>query len=207
MIYYVTITDQNNCSDTGMIDLAIRSLPNAMLGPDQEVLLGMTITLDAVQDMSLYSWDPPQYLSDTHISIVNCTPLNDITYTLTIIDQYGCQNTEDITITVYNEAKLAIPKAFTPNADGRNDIIYYYAKGMAQTNLKVFNRWGQMVFESFFSMMMSFTQQHSHKIENKKNKLWEREKIPTKKLLRNQTILIIGYGHIGKKIALNLETE
>ena len=64
IIYYVTITDQNNCSDTAMVDISIRPLPEAMLGPDQEVLLGMTITLDAVQDMTYYSWDPPQYLSD-----------------------------------------------------------------------------------------------------------------------------------------------
>ena len=42
-----------------------------------------------------------------------------------------------------------MPSAFTPNGDGLNDYLYplngYKAKNL---EFKVFNRWGQMVFET-----------------------------------------------------------
>ena len=62
-------------------------------------------------------------LDNTNQSLVNSTPIDDITYIVTVIDENNCLNTEEITLTVYNEAKLAIPKAFTPNGDGKNDFI------------------------------------------------------------------------------------
>lgn len=40
------------------------------------------------------------------------------------------------------------PNVFTPNADGFNDYFYVKASGMDVYNLKIFNRWGLLMFES-----------------------------------------------------------
>ena len=101
-----------------------------------------------VSDGISYIWSPSDYLNSTNSSTVITTPLKTITYIVEVTDENSCVNQDDITITVYSEARMAIPKAFTPNGDGKNDVLYYYTKGMAKTSLKVFNRWGQMVFVS-----------------------------------------------------------
>jgi len=41
-----------------------------------------------------------------------------------------------------------VPNAFSPNNDGRNDVLMVRGFGIAKFNLKIFNRWGQLVFES-----------------------------------------------------------
>ena len=46
-----------------------------------------------------------------------------------------------------NNCFIAVPSAFTPNADGRNDFLYP-TNALKADNLefKVFNRWGQLVY-------------------------------------------------------------
>ena len=41
-----------------------------------------------------------------------------------------------------------IPTAFSPNNDGQNDMLYVRGVGMASLHLMIFNRWGEMVFET-----------------------------------------------------------
>ncbi|MFD1631634.1 gliding motility-associated C-terminal domain-containing protein [Pseudopedobacter beijingensis] len=41
-----------------------------------------------------------------------------------------------------------IPNAFTPNNDGQNDIFLIYGNTLDKVNMKVFNQWGQLIFES-----------------------------------------------------------
>ena len=91
---------------------------------------------------------------------------------------------------------------FTPAAG--DDWVAKDPKKMVKVHYGTFH--GEMIFESFLAMLLNFNQQSNHDVSNKKKNIWSREKLPTKKLLRNQTILIIGYGHIGQKIANNLET-
>jgi gliding motility-associated-like protein len=44
---------------------------------------------------------------------------------------------------------LVFPTAFTPNHDGKNDLFKPFVKGsLAFYELKFFNRWGQMVFQT-----------------------------------------------------------
>ncbi|GAB4409951.1 MAG: hypothetical protein OHK0039_13970 [Bacteroidia bacterium] len=44
---------------------------------------------------------------------------------------------------------LFVPNAFTPNNDGDNDVFYIYAPNIAQAELSIYNRWGQLLYRSF----------------------------------------------------------
>ena len=82
------------------------------------------------------------------------------TYYITMIDEYGCQFTEQIDISDENCKSefgsqqwnncLFIPSVFTPNADGINDFwdIYNIELYEPGVNVKIFNRWGQVVYEN-----------------------------------------------------------
>lgn len=41
-----------------------------------------------------------------------------------------------------------VPDAFSPNGDGANDILYLYGGAVQEVHLKIFNRWGQLMFET-----------------------------------------------------------
>lgn len=43
---------------------------------------------------------------------------------------------------------IDIPTAFTPNGDGVNDMLYVRGAAIVDLNLKIFNRWGELVFET-----------------------------------------------------------
>ena len=43
---------------------------------------------------------------------------------------------------------MYVPSAFTPNGDGINDFFGVKAEGIKTFNLQIFNRWGEVVFES-----------------------------------------------------------
>jgi len=43
---------------------------------------------------------------------------------------------------------LFIPNAFTPNGDGLNDTFGVSGEAIKDFNLKIFNRWGEVIFES-----------------------------------------------------------
>lgn len=44
--------------------------------------------------------------------------------------------------------EVKVPTAFTPNGDGNNDILYPRAIKVTNLQFEIFNRWGQMVYES-----------------------------------------------------------
>ena len=41
-----------------------------------------------------------------------------------------------------------LPTAFSPNGDGKNDILYVRGGNIRESHLTIFNRWGQQIFES-----------------------------------------------------------
>ena len=41
-----------------------------------------------------------------------------------------------------------IPNAFTPNNDGVNDVFEFYSAFAKNLAVKIYNRWGELVFES-----------------------------------------------------------
>lgn len=61
----------------------------------------------------------------------------------------GCQDTATRVVKVLNNCFIAVPTAFTPNNDGRNDYLYpLNAIKAGNLEFRVFNRIGELVFHS-----------------------------------------------------------
>ena len=89
-------------------------------------------------------------MSQTDIPNPVASPQTTITYTVTGTDNYGCQNSDNITITVEEkpEYELVIYNTFTPNGDGVNDTWYIENIDKYPDNLvQVYNRNGHKVYE------------------------------------------------------------
>lgn len=130
------------------------ALANARLfvdaGPDLDVSQGETvqITASVVGGVpSAISWTPTDYLDCTDCAQVNATPADEITYYVEVTGVPGCTTIDSVKITVSGK-ELIMPTAFSPNGDGKNDVFRTLSKNLKVFNLKVWNRWGEKVFET-----------------------------------------------------------
>ena len=59
-------------------------------------------------------------------------------------------NAEQVRVIVLCKgAEIFIPNTFSPNGDGRNDFFYPRGRGIERIRtLRIFNRWGEVVFEN-----------------------------------------------------------
>jgi gliding motility-associated-like protein len=73
----------------------------------------------------------------------------DFPVSLVVTNTVGCTDTASQMLQVINNCYISVPTAFTPNGDGMNDYLYplnaYKARNL---DFKVFNRYGQLVFET-----------------------------------------------------------
>jgi gliding motility-associated-like protein len=88
--------------------------------------------------------DPPPFLFPM--------PLREAYYTVKLVatnSTLGCSDSTRKTLTVLDFCLIDIPTAFTPNNDGLNDYFRpHNALKADQYDFKIYNRWGQLVFQS-----------------------------------------------------------
>lgn len=95
-------------------------------------------------------WSPSNYLNNPTSATPTASPPDDITYYVSAIDSLGNIDEDTVNITTKNCDKypdLLIPKAFTPNGDGINDIFIYGNDEYWQLTTKIYNSWGELIFE------------------------------------------------------------
>jgi gliding motility-associated-like protein len=72
--------------------------------------------------------------------------IGDYPVVLLISDSKGCTDSASTIIHVIEGIK--IPNVFTPNGDGVNDFFRIANSGLNNYHIKIFNRWGNLVFET-----------------------------------------------------------
>jgi len=154
--YSVTVTDLNGCTASTSVNLLLLPDPPAHAGTSQTISLGHSIQLTAAGGLS-YLWAPPYSLNDSTLPDPVASPLQTTIYRVTVTDMNDCSATDSVLITVVNcdLSEWYVPSAFSPNGDGRNDILYVRGQSVCLSNIEfsVYDRWGELVF--FTSNMSS----------------------------------------------------
>jgi gliding motility-associated-like protein len=71
----------------------------------------------------------------------------EVEVSLAIRDADNCTDTAYRTLKLIYNCYIAVPSAFTPNGDGRNDFLYpLNAYKATQLKFRVYDRWGQLLF-------------------------------------------------------------
>jgi len=131
--------------DTAFVTVIVNPAPEVIAGEDLMIGSGESIILEAEGALS-YEWFPDLYLDDYQSQNPEASPFETITYIVTGTDEFGCANSDSLTITVNNE--IFIPNLFTPNNDGNNDTFKVYGTGVKELFIQIYNREGSLVFES-----------------------------------------------------------
>ena len=77
--------------------------------------------------------------------------VEDTRFNLTVINDQGCAVSGDILLRVNRDRDVFIPNAFSPNEDGKNDVVFINAReGVVEKveRFQIFSRWGEKVFEA-----------------------------------------------------------
>ena len=123
-VYTITLTATsiNGCADVIQKDVVIYDLPNANAGLDTTVSQGFSVRLDGGGGVD-YLWSPIEGLSNSSLEDPMATPLETTTYTVLVTDQFGCEQTDTVTVTVEEDFKLVANNVFTPDGNGMNDTL------------------------------------------------------------------------------------
>lgn len=151
---YYAIIENGKCQMQKLpVTVNVKPLPTVDAGEDHIIIRGQEVQIDATSPNRVdYIWSPDYKLSCTNCATPMASPEVDTFYYVTAVNEYGCKATDRLRIRVIEDCAgkmVYVPNTFTPNGDGQNDVLKVFGPGVASVKqIRIFNRWGQLVFES-----------------------------------------------------------
>lgn len=152
--YILQVTDTLGCPKPVTDTLIITVIPpiTANAGRDTIAVVGQPVQLEA-SGSERYNWSPESGLSDPSIYNPIATigsGVDSVIYKVRVSDSHGCFGDDFMVIRIMKTGpEIFVPSAFTPNSDGKNDVLKPVTVGITTLHFfKVFNRWGQMLFST-----------------------------------------------------------
>ncbi len=137
------------CADTAIKTVTVLFNPFIDAGKDVRIYDDeiAQISINGANNTFAYLWQPGINLNDSTIANPRSDTRITRTYTLFVTDTNGCMSSD--TMRVLYEEPITFPSGFTPNGDGVNDVWNLsFIEDFPNTTVKVFNRWGEILFES-----------------------------------------------------------
>jgi gliding motility-associated-like protein len=153
----LTVYNGDDCFDSIKINNLVRAYPKPNAG------IGITPQVVSIFDPVVYFYDhttglPPPIswqwtLGDGETSTIQnlvhtYADTGKYAITLTVYNSYGCVDSTSDYVWVQNDNTIYLPNTFTPNNDQSNDVFLAYGINLQKFNMKVFDRWGNMIYNS-----------------------------------------------------------
>jgi gliding motility-associated-like protein len=143
--YMVQAYFDPTCPSFDTINVIVVPMPVSTLGNDTTVCFNEAgaLTLDA-GTADQFSWNDKAQSSTSSIDVQE-----EGTYIVQLTNANLCSVKDTININQICVTSLYIPNAFTPNGDATNDVFYVKGLNVEKFHLMIFNRWGELIFESY----------------------------------------------------------
>ena len=132
--------------------IVILSPATLTLGADVEITYGETYVFDPVINgpisSGLFLWTPDSALTCNTCLKPVASPLTTTDYVLRYTNASGCRVRDTLRIEVKPSYEVFIPTGFSPNGDNNNDQFYVRGPFIKAVNMKIWDRFGEVVFES-----------------------------------------------------------
>ena len=147
--YILLAANAFGCYDSAMVTVTLSPQVVADAGPDGDAQYGSPYQLQG-SGGSHFAWTPAALLNDAGLANPVAVIYQNTTFYLTSWDDdMNCAGYDSVHIKVHNGPAIFVPTAFSPNDDRVNDIfIPTYILIQRLEYFRVFNRYGQLVFET-----------------------------------------------------------
>ncbi len=153
----LTMTDTNGCTNTLTEVAYIEVYPNPVaefvFGPQPTTITNPVIQFtDQSIDAYSWSWNFGELgSSSSQNPTFTFDEVGTYMVELAVESTHGCVDTVEYPVLIEDEFLIYVPNAFTPDGDGQNDVFLPVIRGEdpLQYEFYVFNRWGQLIFESY----------------------------------------------------------
>ncbi len=151
-IYTLVVQDINGCEDSAQIEIEAAELFEVELGENVYLNLGESAILDLESNQSINSfvWNDTTAMDCPSCPSTMVSPPNTTTYSVTAINDEGCEAFDQVIYIVERQRLVYIPSAFSPNEDNINDIFQVFVgPGVAKIHsIMVADRWGELVYNN-----------------------------------------------------------
>lgn len=136
-----------------VLDIFVGAKPPLNAGANQTINSGAVVTLKGTitgnnSPLGDFLWQPFDLVDDFHAQTVHTSPDETTQYIVYYHEPGTCTAVDTVSVFVNFVAAVGVPTSFSPNGDGENDVLRVLGQGIARMTFKVFNRYGQLVFES-----------------------------------------------------------
>lgn len=156
-MYTLSVRDTiSGCPKTVKDSIKISVTPKIYVNAGRDTMLvpEQLLTLSATASSgSQFNWTPSLGLNNP--TIYNPTVqlgkgIDSVIYRVRVTESGGCYGEDDLTVKIFKSLPdILVPSGFTPNGDGKNDILRPIPIGITELQyFRVYNRWGQLIFST-----------------------------------------------------------
>ncbi|MBC7389145.1 MAG: gliding motility-associated C-terminal domain-containing protein [Opitutaceae bacterium] len=140
---FISVKDSLGCEIHDTVNYDRYSIPNLINEKNIKICYqkygGAEIASAILKD---YLWEPTKYTGNPYF--VTSKGI----YILSGHTTDGCPVRDTVNVVEKCDPELHVPTAFTPNGDGNNDLFSVFGHEVETFDIKVFNRWGELIYHS-----------------------------------------------------------
>lgn len=152
-IHILEIADADGCRWMDTLEIPPVDPKFIDIGPDRRGkpadIFNLEFSTDlAPSEIDSWVWEIPGADSCNSCNVWSISSDKTIPVTITLLSVFGCQYRDTLWIYIDGNFKFFFPDAFSPNADGVNDVIKIYTQddSILVEQFEIFDRWGNKVF-------------------------------------------------------------